>query len=294
MAVDGLAADSLRGDEIDRVTGIMFGGQMLGIALGTGITGTLIAYQGLPAAALALAVILLMILGLVLIVRERPGERLLPWSHGQACQRNLDIHVKALWPIVRTVLAALSTRKQLLLVLGFIIASIGPGILLGLQPKFATAVLGWEKNLYSSWVSQAQLVAGLPIALLAGFAAARSGARCTFIVYALAMAAFGLVMLGLQDAWSTPGLFIGGLFIVEGLRSIRVVSAGAMGLRLCTPAIAANQFAVLMALLNLGQVLGGLMLGWLDGLGGFPAMFLAIAATGTIGAAFVFAAKLDR
>jgi MFS family permease len=65
VAVDGLPADILLEEEIDRVNGVMFGGQMVGIAIGTGLGGSLIAYQGVPAAALALAAILLAILGLV-------------------------------------------------------------------------------------------------------------------------------------------------------------------------------------------------------------------------------------
>ena len=42
-AVDGLAADILPEHEIERVNGVMFGGQMAGIAVGTGLGGTLIA-----------------------------------------------------------------------------------------------------------------------------------------------------------------------------------------------------------------------------------------------------------
>lgn len=294
VAVDGLAADILPDDEIDRVTGVMFGGQMAGIALGTGIAGTLIAYRGLPAAALALVAILLAILALVLVVRERPGERLLPWSGGQPCQRNLDLQVGALWPIVRTVFVALSNRRLLLLLPALTLASLAPGILLGLQPMFAAAMLGWQKDAYSSWVSQAQLLAGLPAAVLFGFAAARLGARRAFILCALTMAAFALAMLGLRGSWSNPGLFIGAIFLTEILRAMRFVTAGSLCIRLCTPAIAATQFAVFMAILNLGQVLGGLALGWLDGLGGIPVMFAAIALSSLVAAAFAYAAKVGR
>lgn len=40
---------------------------------------------------------------------------------------------------------------------------------------FASAMLGRQKDAYGSWASQAQLLAGLPAALLFGFAAARPG-----------------------------------------------------------------------------------------------------------------------
>jgi MFS transporter, PAT family, beta-lactamase induction signal transducer AmpG len=53
VAVDGLAADVLPEKEIERVNGVMFGGQMTGIAIGTGLGGTLIAYQGVNARASA-------------------------------------------------------------------------------------------------------------------------------------------------------------------------------------------------------------------------------------------------
>ena len=76
VAVDGLAIDILPPGEIERVNGYMFGGQAIGIAAGAAVSGTLIAYEGLPAAALALAGVTTAILVLVMVVRERPGERL--------------------------------------------------------------------------------------------------------------------------------------------------------------------------------------------------------------------------
>lgn len=294
VAVDGLAADILPENEIERVNGVMFGGQMTGIAIGTGLGGTLIAYQGVPAAALALAVILVAILGLVIVVRERAGERLLPWTEGGAAQRNLDIHLGALWPIIRDVFAAMSRRQLLILIPAFVAASMAPGILLGLKPVFATEMLGWEKDVYSSWSSQAQLFAGLPAALLFGFAAAQWGARRAYVVCALLTGAFALAMLGLQAHWTNPLIFIGAIFLTEVLRALRLVSAGALSMRLCTPTIAATQFAVFMALLNLGAVLGGLTLGWLDNLGGIPAMFAAMAVCSFAAAGLAFTAKVGR
>ena len=105
VAVDGLAVDILPADEIERVNGFMFGGQAIGVATGTAASGYLIAYHGLPAAVLALAAIIAVILALVLIVRERPGERLLPWTKGAASQRNLDLHLGTFGPIIRNLFA---------------------------------------------------------------------------------------------------------------------------------------------------------------------------------------------
>jgi MFS transporter, PAT family, beta-lactamase induction signal transducer AmpG len=294
VAVDGLAADILPPDEIERVNGVMFAGQIGGLAIGTGLGGALIAYQGLPIAALALMVMLVAILALVVVLRERPGERLLPWTAGQATQRNLDLHLGALWPVIREVFKAMSQRQLLILIPAMIAATMGPGILMGLKPIFAAEMLGWEKAMFSGWTSQAQLLAGLPAALLIGWVAAKWGARQTFIVSAVRLGVVALAMLGLQGQWTNPILFIALMFVTEGLRAMRLVGGGALTMRLCTPAIAATQFAVFMALFNLGTVLGGLALGWLDDLGGIPAMLIATALASALAAALACAAKVGR
>lgn len=294
VAVDGLAADILPENEIERVNGVMFGGQMTGIAMGTGLGGTLIAYQGVPASALALAAILVAILALVVVVRERPGERLLLWTAGHATQRNLDLHLGALWPIIRDVFKAMSQRQIAILMVAFLAAMMAPGVLNGVKPMFAADVLGWEKDTFTTWSSQAQLLTGLPAALLFGFAAARWGARRAFIIAAVLTGVCSLTMLALQSHWANPAVFVGLIFATEIVRALRLVAGGALSMRLCTPAIAATQFAVFMAVLNLGTVLGGLALGWLDGIGGIPAMLAAAALCSFVGAGLAFAANAER
>jgi MFS transporter, PAT family, beta-lactamase induction signal transducer AmpG len=155
VAVDGLAVDILPADEIERVNGVLFAGQAIGIAAGTAIGGYLLAWQGLPAASLALAGIIAFILCLVLLVCERPGERLLPWTQGAAAQRNLDLHVGAFGSIIRALFGSLLTRQTLLLLPAFVGFSAAWGIFLGMAPLFSTEQLGWEKATYSGWSSQA-------------------------------------------------------------------------------------------------------------------------------------------
>lgn len=294
VAVDGLAVDILPADEIERANGYMFGGQAIGVAAGAALSGYLIAYHGLPAAALSLAVIVAAILGLVLIVRERPGERLLPWTGGTASQRNLDLHLGAFWPIIRNLFATMFTRQTLILVPALMAASAAWGIFLGLAPLFVTNILGWEKATYSGWSSQANLVAGLVSVVLFGWAASHWGARRVFIGCALLTAAGGAAMVALQDHWTNPAIFITAIFLFTSLSFLRSVTGGALAMRLCTPAVAATQFAVFMAIFNLGRTIASASLGWLDSLGGIPAMFTAMAVCGLTAAALAFVAKVGR
>ena len=294
VAVDGLAVDILPADEIERVNGYMFGAQALGVAASAAVSGYLIAYFGLPAAVLTLAVLITAILVLVLIVRERPGERLLPWSAGAASQRNLDLHLGAFGPIFRSLFTAMFTRQTLILVPSLIATTAAWGIFLGLAPLFAANVLGWEKNIYSGWGGQANLMAGLAGGLLFGAFAGRWGARRVFIASALLTAAFALAMLVMQAQWSNPVFFITAIFAFTSLATLRSVTTGSLAMRLCSPAIAATQFAVFMAIMNLGRSLASASLGWIDSLGGIPAMFIAMVISSLIAAVFAFAAKVGR
>jgi MFS transporter, PAT family, beta-lactamase induction signal transducer AmpG len=294
VAVDGLAVDILPPHEIERVNGFMFGGQAIGIAIGGALGGTLIANYDLAAAALALGGLAAMILLLAVCVRERPGERLLPWTAGAASQRNLDLHLGAFVPIVRKLFGAMFTKQTLILVPALILITACQGIFLGLAPLFATNELGWEKAVYSGWSSQAFLVAGVAAGVFFGPMAGRWGARRVFIIMALLVAASAAAMLALEPQWASPVLFIGAIYVFTTLAVIRAVTAGSFTMRLCNPAVAATQFAVFMAILNLGRTLGSASLGWLDGLGGAQALFMAITACALGAAAFATAAKVGR
>lgn len=294
VAVDGLAVDILPTDEIERVNGYMFGAQAIGIAVSAALSGYLIAYFGLSAAVLTLAGMITAILILVLIVRERPGERLLPWTSGASSQRNLDLHLGAFRPIIRNLLAAMFTKHTLMLVPALVAVVAAWGIFLGLAPLFAANVLGWEKAVYSGWSGQASLVAGLAGALIFGVITARWGARRMFIATALMGAASAAAMFAFRGNWTNPAFFIAAIFMFNALVVLRGVASGSLAMRLCTPAIAATQFAVFMAILNLGRTLSSASLGWIDSLGGIPAMFIAMVVCSLTAAVFGVAAKVGR
>ena len=294
VAVDGLAVDILPPHEIERVNGYMFGAQAIGIAVSAALSGYLIAYVGLPAACLTLATIIIAILILVIFVRERPGERFMPWTKGSSSQRNLDLHLGAFGPIVRNLATAMFTRQTLILVPALVFIVAAWGIFLGLAPIFAANVLGWEKAVYSGWSGQASLVAGLAGAMFFGLMTSRLGARRMFIVTALIAAASAASMLVLHKYWTNPALFIAAIFMFNALVVLRGVAAGSLAMRLCTPAIAATQFAVFMAILNLGRTLASASLGWIDSIGGIPAMFIAMVVCSLLAALFAFFAKVGR
>ena len=82
VAVDGLAVDILEEPERAKANAYMGGGAILGIAAATAMSGYFLAQYGTTATFLSLAALFALIFCLIALVRERPGERLLPWTAG--------------------------------------------------------------------------------------------------------------------------------------------------------------------------------------------------------------------
>jgi PAT family beta-lactamase induction signal transducer AmpG len=129
---------------------------------------------------------------------------------------------------------------------------------------------------------------------LFGAAASHWGARRLFIASVLLASAGAAAMVVFQDHWANPAILISAIFLFTTLTFLRGVTTGSLAMRLCNPAVAATQFAVFMATLNLGRTIASASLGWIDSLGGIPAMFSAMAVCSLLAAAFAIAAKVGR
>lgn len=294
VAVDGMAIDVLPKEDIARASGFAFGGQAIGISLSAGIGGYLVAYHGLSAALLAVAAVIALILAAIVLVRERPGERLLPWTAGAALQRNIDLHIGAFLPIIRGLFTAMLNRQTLIFVPAIFLAGMAMGTFIGMAPIYSVRLLGWENDVYSGWSSQASLAAGLMGIVLFGIMAERWGARRMLIVALIAFATTALSILALQAHWTNGLILIAAIFTFKGLNTLRQVTGGTVAMMLCSPAVAASQFTLIMAMNNFGNASGSALLGWLNSLGGISAMFIAMAIYTLAGAGFAFAAKVGR
>ena len=84
VAADALAVDISEEGDRGFTGGLMSGGQALGIAISAGVAGTVIYLFGIGVAYAACAAIMALVTGYLVWVRERTGERRLPWTMGDA------------------------------------------------------------------------------------------------------------------------------------------------------------------------------------------------------------------
>jgi PAT family beta-lactamase induction signal transducer AmpG len=266
VAIDGMAIDIVPEHERGRANGLMWGGKTLGIAGSAIVCGALIADHGFAAAALAPAATISLILLLPLLLRERAGERLLPWTTGDA---HADTPAPArLRSLITTLLAVMLRPANLLLGLGIFIAFAAYGLKTAMVPVFAVQGLGWDQQAFTRLAGGADIGGGLFGIAASGWIADRLGhGRAVALSLVLLAALHGAMALA-APLWAYPAVF-GTYFVAHAVLFVLLsVSVYARAMAACDHVVAATQFSAFMAMLNLGTAVGAQQLGLLErGLG---------------------------
>jgi len=255
VAVDGMAIDVLEPEEHGRANAFMAFGQVTGISISTAVAAYVVINYGMPGIAILLAVAFGLILSIAVMVRERPGEKILPWTPGEATQRSLDLKPEGWKIIVVDLFKVMFLPASLLIFAAAFIFRFAYGVWLGLVPFVVVQELGYESTQYSSFISGIGFVAALA-GLALGLVIDSKGVK---FFYALVLGLYGAlcVFIGLASGlWeSTRFLITIGViqaFIYQG----GFISFIASCMKLCWQKVSATQFAIYMAGANIGLSMG--------------------------------------
>ena len=254
VAVDGMAIDVLEMDERGRANAFMGFGQSAGAAAFGALCGYLLSLWGLAAGAITCAVMLAAIFVFAAVVRERPGERLLPWTEGRATER-VETAKRGFRAIFADLMRVLFLPMSLLLVAVEFINRVRDGMQVAVFPVFAVEQLGYTTTEYTSFTGIVAFSSALIGAML-GFVIDRHGAKRFLLVALAGSAACHLVAGSLPSLWEEADevLVLAGLIFL--FTQLIFVATIALFMNLCWPRIAATQFAIYMSLANLSRTAG--------------------------------------
>ena len=276
VAVDGMAVDLIPDAERARANGLMFGGQSIGIAMGTALTGYAIADLGFSAAMLGNAGFVATMVLLLAVIRERPGERLLPWTEGQASSNTLSVQVNAWSVLIREVWTSMSSRDSRYHIVAQISQGTIYGLYVGVMPLIATNLAGWTDSEFSGLTGTATLAAGLLGVSVFGMTADRLGSRPTTILSAALLGVLVILFWFAEPYWGESLSIKIAAFAFLSLFLCLQIAICASAMKICSLKVAATQFTLFMALANLGITLGSAFLGPLEALGGYHAILVAM------------------
>ena len=276
VAVDGMAIDILEEGERARANAFMFGGQTIGVS-GASVLGSIaLAQYGLGAAALILSAVVALIMLVPLLLRERKGERLLPWSKGVASVEALESVVDNWRSIFSTLIKALLLPMSLLLILLEGLSRMSGGILAAVSPVLVVQDLGWLQTEYSQWIAITGIAAAV-FGVLMGPVIDMIGAKIALSVAIAIRASMFAGVAMLQSWWQDP-MFFKVAILLNGLTGqIVTIAIIALFMQLTFQKVAATQFAVYMALANLTLAMGSALVAPMDGLLDYSQRFLVAA-----------------
>ena len=251
VAVDGMAVDILPDEDQGIASSFMFAGQALGIAIGAALGGFMLNRYGTSITFLGFLPLVGTIFLLAVILRERPGEKLLPWTAGEASPFVREVSDVSLWQIAKITFFSMIKRDSLLYMISSIMVRATAGIFLAFWPLYAVQEAGWTTESYSAFnATEGLAVAGAGVALGVLMNATLGPRRSSIL-----SAGMWIVVAALFIARPELGLSWGGfvaLFVLGDLGSLLyTICTNPLRMRLSDKRVAATQFTIYNSLANI-------------------------------------------
>lgn len=294
VAVDGMVVDIVPDDERTFVNGLMFASQSVGIAATSFVAGQLLVSGDIASTALTFAIFVGIVSSVVVLIRERPGERLLPWSKGTASRECEERQHSAWLPIIVGLFRSIASPLTLLFLLSMTLAQVSWSFIDAVSPTLTIQQLGWGSDQFSSFSAIVSLAAALAVAVLSPLIVRAAGLRKAIIVLFLLLGVSAVIGGATFDNWQGDRIFIAIFLIQYVVALLLMILLIVWAMRICSPAVAASQFALFMAVPNLGRAVMSGNSGWLVESGGYAATYYAVAAITLVALALCILAKVGN
>ena len=262
VAVDGMCIDLVPIEEEGRLNSYLSFGKAVGWATFTAIIGTLLVEYGTRVTALVCSLGAAVVFVYLLLVRERHGERLLPWTAGEASPKNEPP------PSFREMFTDLNhvlwTRASLVMMLIMFMAGMFSGYGRALMPIAAVQVFEFTTPQWSE-LNAVMGFAGAVLALFLGPIIDRRGAKSVMGLTILLTGVHAFTLAFTQEIWSNETYVLVMVSVWILLLPIIMVCVLALAMSICTSAESATQFAIYMSVCNIGATVGSLFYGSVSG-----------------------------
>ncbi len=258
VAVDGMAIDVTPMEQQGRLNAFMSFGKAIGWSATAAVSGVLLANLGLATTAMVAAGVSVLGVLLMLAIREREGERFLPWTAGQPSR---VLRAEASFRAVRIALNHVLWTRTSLIVMGVMFFD---GLIYGygqaLMPIAAVNLFGYASAEWSQLVAVMGLV-GAVITVGLGPLIDRAGAKrmLVFTIALVGIHAFTLAQT--QHLWENTLYVRSMLSIYVAMLPIVMVASLALAMAICSGPVSATQFAIYMSVANLGHTVGAKVYG---------------------------------
>ena len=275
IATDSLVIDIVPLEQQGKANSFMWGSKTVGTSISLALGSWLINQYGFSNAVLLMSVSICFIMLLPLLLRERQGEKLLPWSSGATSPEAALLKIDSWGKLFLSFKKVILLRNTLLICLIVFISKCALDYLQTMLPIFSIQELGWNNVDYSNTYSTSKLVGGIIGMVMGGILITRFGTVRMFqiclLFVGLLTASMGVFKLLWQNAIHVSAF----IAIFNLMYTLIIISQLATAMQVCWKRVSALQFTFFMTLANAGMAAGAGLFGFLRSHFGWPIIFFA-------------------
>ncbi len=177
VATDGMAVDIIPTDQQARANGLMWGSKIVGVSIALALGTWLLNKYNFIIAMLTLSVIIGIIMLIPIFLRERPDEKITPWTKGKAAPETKNLQLDNWYSIFKSLFNVFSLLNSLLIALLLFISQGSFKYFGTLLPIFTVKELGWTNIEYTQYYSTAKLIGGIVGMIVGGILIEKFGKK---------------------------------------------------------------------------------------------------------------------
>ena len=261
VATDGMAVDIIPVNQQARANGFMWGSKIIGVSTSLALGTWLLNAYNFTTAILMLAVMIGVIMLVPLFLRERKGEKILPWSPGTSSPETKKLQLTSWSTIFKSLYSVFRLRNSVLLAIILFICQGSFNFMGTLLPIFTVKELGWTNVSYSQFYAVAKLVGGIGGMLIGGILIDKFGKKRMMNVYFLLLILINAALAFLKMYWVSKTFIHGFMIMFNVINVFASIGIFAMAMQCCWKKVSASQFTLYMTIGNLGRIAFVAMIG---------------------------------
>lgn len=261
VATDGMAIDIIPVNQQARANGLMWGAKITGTSASLATGSWLLNKYSFTTAILTLSVAVCLIMMVPVLLRERVGEKLLPWTHGETAPENHRMKVTSWHSIFKNLFKVFNLRNSLIFALITFITMGACNYMDTLLPIFTVQSLGWTDQLYSKLYASASLTGGISGMIIGGILIDKFGKTRMLNIYFFLMVSMTLSMVLMKNYWGHHWYITLFMMTYQVLYVFCSIGIFATCMQCCWKKISATQFTLYMTIGNLGRICGAKSIG---------------------------------
>ena len=254
VATDGMAVDIIPIHQQAKANGLMWGSLIIAMSASLAAGTWLLNKYNFSTAMLMLAVAISVIMLVPLLLRERHGEKILPWTSGTASPETKQLQLTNWRSIFKSLYSVFSLRNSLLLAMLIFISQGAFNYMETLLPIFTVKELGWTNANYAQYYSTASLIGGISGMIIGGIMVDKFGKKKMMNIYFFSSIFSATVLAFSKAYWNDRSFIYAFMMVYNVLYTFSCIGIFAIAMQCCWKKVSASQFTLYMTLANLGRM----------------------------------------